>query len=228
MVAELQPPSYPGSGLLNLLGCGLKLSKRDPDLVPLYRKGSGWDPNLERSRQNTADYSQIEVETPPTTFTVGFDTGSADVWLPGSRCTSSACLAHSRYNPRLSTTAQFAQADSRNASIYVFYGTREVRLAPVNDTLRVGNISIEQQGIGVAGSLSPGYADTSYDGLLGLGFPTNSALKAVPPFFSMIQQGLLEQPMFSVWLNPHLTAADAGEVAFGGINPNRFSTNMTT
>lgn len=40
-----------------------------------------------------------------------------------------------------------------------------MRVAPVNDTLSVGNITIEQQGIGVAGSLSPAYANSSYDGL---------------------------------------------------------------
>ena len=61
----------------------------------------------------------------------------------------------------------------------------------------------------------------------GLGFPNNSAQHATPPVFNMIWEGLLEQPMFSVWLNPDLAAARAGEVEFGGLNPSRFSGTMT-
>lgn len=61
----------------------------------------------------------------------------------------------------------------------------------------------------------------------GLGFPNNSAQHALPPFFNMIQENLLDQNMFSVWLNPDLAAADAGEVTFGGLDPSRFSGNLT-
>ena len=61
----------------------------------------------------------------------------------------------------------------------------------------------------------------------GLGFPNNSAQNATPPFFNKILEGLLEQPMFSVRLNPDLAAAHAGEIEFGSLNPARFSGSVT-
>ncbi|KAK9861936.1 hypothetical protein WJX84_010636 [Apatococcus fuscideae] len=120
-----------------------------------------------------------------------------------------------------------ALADSTNATIFISYGTGEVRVAPVNDTLRVGAVSIPRQGIGVAGSVTADYASSSYDGLFGLGFPNNSALNSTPPFFNMIQEGKLQQNVFSVWLNPDLAALDAGEITIGGLNHSRFSGNLT-
>ncbi|KAK9789592.1 hypothetical protein WJX73_004016 [Symbiochloris irregularis] len=39
----------------------------------------------------------------------------------------------------------------------------------------------------------------------------------------MIRENLLQQPLFSLWLNPDETAVSAGELVFGGINPARYT-----
>lgn len=48
----------------------------------------------------------------------------------------------------------------------------------------------------------------------------------MPPFFRMIQQGLLRDPVFSVWLDPNPNAVPAGEVLFGGADPSRFEGHL--
>lgn len=48
---------------------------------------------------------QMSAGTPPQQFTVGFDTGSASLFLVNAACTSTDCQNHRRYNPSISTTA---------------------------------------------------------------------------------------------------------------------------
>lgn len=46
----------------------------------------------------------ISVGTPPLPYTVDFDTGSSDLFLPGPKCTTN-CKGHLKYNPSASSTA---------------------------------------------------------------------------------------------------------------------------
>ena len=59
----------------------------------------------------------------------------------------------------------------------------------------------------------------------GLAFQPLSKLGATPPFFNMEREGLLDWDGFSLWLNPDIRSptAPAGELIFGGADPNRYS-----
>ncbi len=44
----------------------------------------------------------------------------------------------------------------------------------------------------------------------------------MPAFFRMLQSGLLDEPLFSIWLSPDPTNEPAGKLLFGGHNPKRY------
>uniref|UniRef100_A0A8C3YW62 Peptidase A1 domain-containing protein n=1 Tax=Catagonus wagneri TaxID=51154 RepID=A0A8C3YW62_9CETA len=49
----------------------------------------------------------ISIGTPPQHFSVVFDTGSADTWVPSIYCQSNACATHNIFDPFQSTTFEF-------------------------------------------------------------------------------------------------------------------------
>lgn len=47
-------------------------------------------------------------------------------------------------------------------------------------------------------------------------------MQAMPAFFSMITQGVLDAPTFSIYLNPDPFQEPSGQIEFGGYNTARF------
>lgn len=67
---------------------------------------------------------------------------------------------------------------------------------------QISNISIEAQDFGES-LLEPGntFVSAYFDGVLGLAYPNLSVVEAVPVFDNMMRQNLVEQPVFSFFLN---------------------------
>lgn len=51
----------------------------------------------------------------------------------------------------------------------------------------------------------------------------------VPPFYNMVKRGLIDEPVFSFWLNDVEQGGESngGELVFGGIDENRYTGDIT-
>lgn len=85
-------------------------------------------------------YGTIEIGTPPQEFTVIFDTGSSNTWVPSKKCTSLACYLHTRYDSSESSTYE---QDSRDFAIRYGSGSVEGFISKVIliNSAKVSNIS---------------------------------------------------------------------------------------
>lgn len=167
------------------------------------------------------DFSTIGLGTPPQDFKVVMDTGSSNLWVPGSECGSIACYLHSKYD------ASSSSSYKKNGSEFgIRYGSGEVSGYISEDTLRIGDLKVKKQLFGEATN-EPGlaFAFGRFDGILGLGYDTISVNHIPPPFYNMIDQGLLDEPLFAFYLGDTAKGTDS-VCSFGGIDKSAYSGKM--
>jgi len=171
---------------------------------------------------NAQYFSEISVGTPPQVFKVVLDTGSSNLWVPSSECGSIACYLHQKYDHDSSSTYK------QNGSAFeIRYGSGELSGYVSEDTVTIGDLKIKNQLFAEATS-EPGlaFAFGRFDGILGLGYDTISVNKITPPFYNMLDQKLLDEPVFGFYLSD-TNDGDDSEVTFGGINSAHYEGKIT-
>ncbi|CAM8934794.1 unnamed protein product [Rhodiola kirilowii] len=172
-----------------------------------------------KNYMNAQYFGEIGIGTPPQNFTVIFDTGSSNLWVPSSKCYFSvACFLHPKYKSSRSTTYH---KNGKEAAIQ--YGTGAISGYFSEDYVTVGDLVVKDQEF-IEATKEPGltFLVAKFDGILGLGFQEISVGKAVPVWYNMVNQGLVNEPVFSFWFNRNADGDEGGEIVFGGVDPNHF------
>lgn len=177
-----------------------------------------------KNYMNAQYFGEIAVGSPPQPFTVIFDTGSSNLWVPSSKCYFSiACYFHSKYSSSESSTYQ---ENGKSAAIQ--YGTGSISGFLSQDHVKVGDLVVKDQ-VFIEASKEPGitFLMAKFDGILGLGFKEISVDDVVPVWYNMISQKLVQEPVFSFWFNRKEGEGQGGELVFGGSDPNHFKGEHT-
>lgn len=171
---------------------------------------------------NAQYFSEIAIGTPPQEFKVVLDTGSSNLWVPSKDCGSIACYLHTKYDHGDSTT--YKQNGSEFA---IQYGSGSLEGYVSQDTVQIGDLKIKDQLFAEATS-EPGlaFAFGRFDGIMGLGYDTISVNGIPPPFYNMVEQGLLDDPVFAFYLSD-TAKGDDSEAIFGGVNKDHYEGKMT-
>lgn len=169
------------------------------------------------------DFSEIEIGSPPQTFKVILDTGSSNLWVPSSQCSSISCFLHNKYDSSSSSTYQ------KNGSEFAIrYGSGSLSGFVSQDTVKIGDLEIEDQHFAEA-TEEPGLAFVfgKFDGILGLGFDSISVNKIVPPFYNLVNQKKVDEPVFAFYLGDANQEGDTSEATFGGIDKSHYKGELT-
>ncbi|KAL6459960.1 hypothetical protein MHYP_G00317190 [Metynnis hypsauchen] len=161
-------------------------------------------------------FGLISLGTPGQNFTVVFDTGSADLWVPSFYCVSPACASHHKFKAFESSTY------IRDGRVFgIHYGSGHLLGVLAKDLLKVGSLTVENQEFGES-VYEPGmsFVMTKFDGVLGLSYPTLSEELGPPVFDNLINQNKVEKPIFSFYLNN--SPGKDGELLLGGVDEDLF------
>lgn len=176
-------------------------------------------------------------------FSMVFDTGSSQVIVPSSKCTSQACVKHRRFDRGSSTSAMDIEADGTEVvngqerdTVVVGFGTGQVVGEFVKETVCLGAVSDMRRGghcmqdlklIAATEMSDKPFASFTFDGVVGLGLPVG----AVHPSFSFLHM-LSSYPSHSHTFSPQVGIFVDGrdgphsEISFGGVNAKRLKSPL--
>ncbi|KDQ10090.1 hypothetical protein BOTBODRAFT_147882 [Botryobasidium botryosum FD-172 SS1] len=166
-------------------------------------------------------FGSIAIGTPPQTYTVDFDTGSSDLFVPASTCQN--CGSHTSYDPSASSTSQ----DLGQSFKLSFGDGSTTEGEQFSDVVTIAGLTATTQTLGAATTYSQSFTDGPTDGLMGLAFPSLSAYPASPFFNTLVSEKQVAAGVFSLFL-----AESGSELFLGGDNPalhkNDFNWNTVT
>uniref|UniRef100_A0A8D1URZ3 Peptidase A1 domain-containing protein n=1 Tax=Sus scrofa TaxID=9823 RepID=A0A8D1URZ3_PIG len=168
---------------------------------------------------DTQYFGKIYIGTPPQEFTVVFDTGSSDLWVPSVYCKSDACQNHHRFNPSKSSTFQ-----NLDKPLSIQYGTGSIQGFLGYDTVMVAGIVDAHQTVGLS-TQEPSdiFTYSEFDGILGLGYPELASEYTVPVFDNMMHRHLVAQDLFAVYMSRN----DEGSMlTLGAIDPSYYTGSL--
>jgi len=159
---------------------------------------------LAQVTQPVNDYEDFEyvgnitIGTPGQPFVVILDTGSANLWVPDTGCKT--CRGKKMFDQTKSSTYV------KNGKAWsIQYGTGSAKGILGEDTVRFGATGTSQLVVpttvfGQATSIDTDLQQDVADGILGLAFQSLAVDNVVPPLVNAINQNLLDNPYFTVYL----------------------------
>jgi len=90
------------------------------------------------------------------------------------------------------------------------------------DTINLDGTAVTNYVFGAATSLANFFEGQPMDGILGLGYPAIAADSVTPVFDAMMNQGLVSQPVFGVYLDSS-NGNSGSQIQFGGTDTNLYT-----
>jgi len=162
--------------------------------------------------QDMEYFGEVDIGTPPQKFTVIYDTGSSNLWVPSKGCTN--CKHGSpAYDSSKSTTYS-----KDGQSFALQYGTGSCDGFLSKDQVSLGGLAIDSFAFGeVTHEAADVFGQAPFDGILGMGVPKAAVDKVPMPMDMLVQQKKLDHNMFAFYL------ASGGKVGstltLGGTDP---------
>jgi len=157
------------------------------------------------------------------------DTGSSNLWVPSIDCGSVACHSSRTYDSSQSSTYK-----QNGTNFKIEYGPpqgandKDPKYSRVaghvsQDRMKIGDIHIETQDFAeIIKEVGESFVFGHSDGVLGLGHDDFAVNNIVPPFYNMINQGLLDEPVVSFYFGNSNAENDESLVTFGGVDRNHY------
>ncbi|KAI1487312.1 pepsinogen c [Biscogniauxia mediterranea] len=172
--------------------------------------------------RNSYAMVEVEVGTPPVNHFLLFDTGSATTWMVDSKC-ADTCNNYSGY----SRTGYDVNASSTARSLGTYdsieYLGGVTAGAGLEDSFKLGETRWNQTFMAANES---SWSWTPGDGFLGLAFSTITDAGTKTMVETMIQEGVLDQPRFSLYygkeFNDTKGVPGEGVLTFGGSEEEKY------
>ena len=159
-------------------------------------------------------YGPVGIGTPAQSFTVIYDTGSSNLWVPSSSCHSLICDTKHRYKSKKSSTYHDDAMSGKEFKIQ--YGSGAISGTFSADTVTMGGVQVENVDFGEVTKLTLNFLAGHFDGILGMGFKTISIDQVETVFKLMTDQHSDISDSFSFFLTEEPDSTGSN-IVLGGV-----------
>uniref|UniRef100_A0A7I4YID4 Peptidase A1 domain-containing protein n=1 Tax=Haemonchus contortus TaxID=6289 RepID=A0A7I4YID4_HAECO len=197
-----------------------------------YNMGNGNNPLgsseiLQHNHFDTDYYGPIQIGDPPQNFTVQFDTGSSNLYVPCANCLGTAefCQRHHKFTCKNSLTCK-----QEHGHLNITYG-----IGSANGSLYSDIVCFDTEPKHcfrqefVCAEYVLGSDGTIPDGTLGMAWPLASQGDITTPLEHLFaNKTACPEAVFAFWLNRnYLDDDEGGELTLCGTDPSRYQGNIT-
>jgi cathepsin D len=170
--------------------------------------------------QDSEYYGEVDVGSPPQKFTVIYDTGSSNLWVPSKGCTN--CKpGTARYDS--SKSSSFAKDGQ---AFQIQYGTGSSKGFISKDNIIMGGLTIDGFSFGeVTSEATDVFGAAPFDGILGMGVPKAAVDKVPMPMDMLVEQKKIEHNIFAFYLASG--GKDGSTLTLGGTDPSFHTEDFT-
>jgi cathepsin D len=156
-------------------------------------------------------------------FNILMDTGSSNLFVPNTNCTTAACQNHNSFDLKKSKTFK-KEGNPWN----ITFGTGSASGVTGIDNVKIGDFTAENLVFGLADNLSDDFVGLESDGILGLAFDRLNTMDNHAPTLitTLIKQNKIN-PLFSFHLSRVSDFNDQGTLTLGGVDNNKFKGKIT-
>lgn len=146
--------------------------------------------------QDMEYFGEVDIGSPAQKFTVIYDTGSSNLWVPSKTCDN--C----KKNGTLYDSSKSTSFSKGGQPFALQYGTGSCKGFLSGDTVSVGGAEITKFSFGeVTHEAADVFGQAPFDGILGMG-PAKAAIDKVPmPMDQLVKQGKIQHNIFAFYLS---------------------------
>lgn len=209
----------------NQLGSnGQAMIKRDMVESGLMKRAEGNATLLDVG--SDASYSgQVAIGTPAQDFYLILDTGSSDLWVAGTACTSSSCRSTNLFNSGSSSTYQ-----SSNAPFDITYGSGAAEGIIATDTVSLAGFTVTGQTLAVVNGTTANVISYPLSGIMGMGWKSIAQTGGTPFWQELASSGAWSDPEMAFFLQRYRGVVGAttieqegGQFTMGGTDETKYT-----
>ncbi|KAH9167398.1 acid protease [Lactarius sanguifluus] len=179
---------------------------------PSTAKRSSGENLLVNQNADSSYFGSIAIGTPPVAYNVILDTGSADLWVADSSCTTN-CQGIQTFD--VSTSSTYTNLTE---PFSIQYGSGSASGTLATDVVQMAGFQVAEQVLGPHAMTSPeGLLDSPVSGLMGLGWQSLSSSGSVPFWQSLFQGNALDEPLMAFYLTRFVNQTNVAEQEPGGV-----------
>lgn len=176
----------------------------------IEKRASGYNA-LTNQDSDTSYYGSIAIGTPPVSYQVILDTGSADLWVASSNCIV-GCGNSPSFEPSSSSSFK-----NLTTSFTITYGSGAASGDLVQDDVQMAGFSVPGQIFAACNQISSGLLSSPVSGLMGLAWKSIAASGAQPFWQALAAGGSWDSPLMSLVLTRFIGLSGATDDEPGGV-----------